>query len=383
MNDASTYPASPLARYRAEVRRGQLQPDDAQAAAALETDRVFQALQARGDSAWLEPASSFASMLRGWLGSARPRSDTARAIKGLYLWGGVGRGKTHLMDLLFESLTVSAKLRLHFHEFMHGVHGELKTLAHRQDPLQIVADRLAAKAGVLCFDEFHVADITDAMLLGRLLDALFDRATVLVTTSNSSPDELYKDGLQRERFLPAIESIKRNTVVFHLDGATDYRLRALERAEIYHCPLDEEAEASLARSFASLSIVGGETGTALSVNGRSIPTRRCCEGVVWFDFHILCEGPRSTADYMDIARRFNTVLLGGVPRMDDRHADAALRFVHLVDEFYDRNVKLIVSADAGPAGLYSGKRLAGRFERTRSRLEEMRSHEYLARPHLP
>ena len=299
------------------------------------------------------------------------------------MWGGVGRGKTHLMDLLFDSLTLSARLRLHFHEFMHGVHGELKTLGQRQDPLQIVADRLAARARVLCFDEFHVADITDAMLLGRLLDALFERGVVLVATSNSSPDRLYHDGLQRERFLPAIEAIKKNTEVFHLDSPTDYRLRALERAEIYHCPLDADAEVSLARSFASFSIVGGQADVVLTVNGRSIPTRRCCEGVVWFDFEVLCGGPRSPADYLEISRRFNTVLLGGVPCMGDERGDAALRFVHLVDEFYDRNVKLIVSADAGPAGLYTGKRFADRFERTRSRLEEMRSHEYLARPHLP
>jgi len=265
------------------------------------------------------------------------------------------------------------------------VHGRLGRLRDREDPLAMVAAEWAAETRVLCFDEFHVSDIADAMLLGRLLQGLFKRGVTLVVTSNTAPDDLYKGGLQRERFLPAIEQINRHCRVLNVDGDTDYRLRELTRARLYYCPSDSAARENLAADFGRLceNAAQATTDTVLCVEGRDIPVHRLAAGVAWFDFKALCEGPRSQADYIEIARRFHSVLIEGLPVFDRDQEDAARRFIALVDEFYDRGVKLILAAAAPAAGLYQGHRLAFEFERTRSRLEEMQSRDYLATPHQP
>lgn len=304
-------------------------------------------------------------------------------VEGLYLWGQVGRGKTYLIDKFYDCLPFPQKTRLHYHRFMQQIHQELRSLRDMQNPLSIIAQRFAKHNAILCLDEFFVSDITDAMLLGGLLDALFKEGVTLVATSNVPPDELYKGGLQRERFIPAINLIKKLTRVINVDGGTDYRLRTLERAEIYHHPLDEAAEKSLSRSFNRIAPNESVAGEMLEINGRKIPTIQCADGVIWLDFRVLCNIPRAVSDYIEIAKSFNTVLLSNVFVMHDAQDDMALRLINLVDEFYDRNVKLIISAEAPPTKLYDGKRLAFQFQRTVSRLQEMQSHEYLERPHLP
>ncbi len=313
---------------------------------------------------------------------AAPKIEV-REIKGLYFWGGVGRGKTYLMDCFYESLPFPQKLRTHFHRFMQRVHSELTRLTGNKDPLKKVAEKIAVEARVICFDEFFVSDITDAMLLAGLFEELFKHGVVLVATSNIVPDELYKDGLQRARFLPAIDMIKQRTEIVNVDGGTDYRLRALESAELYHYPLGDSAEQSLLASFAGLAPSLGEKNQYIEVNGRLIRARRCSDDVVWFDFAALCDGPRSQNDYIELSKVYHAVLLGDVPQLHRDKDDQARRFINLVDEFYDRNVKLVLSAAAPLESLYSGGNLAMVFERTKSRLLEMQSKEYLAREHKP
>jgi cell division protein ZapE len=303
-------------------------------------------------------------------------------VKGLYLWGGVGRGKTMLMDLFFECLPPDRRMRMHFHRFMQRVHHELKDLSGTANPLLVVADRIADQARVLCFDEFFVSDIGDAMILGELFERLFERGVTLVATSNVEPDRLYENGLQRRRFLPAIEALHAHTRVHNLDSGVDYRLRVLERAEIYHVPLDAAAERSLSSSFDALAPEAPVADVQLEIENRPIRARKVAEDVAWFEFSELCEGPRSQNDYIELARIFHAVLISNVRRFSARNEDAARRFISLVDEFYDHNVKLIISADAEIDDLYAGERLRFEFERTRSRLLEMQSHDYLARRHL-
>jgi len=318
----------------------------------------------------------------GWLARLRRtgRGDGA-AVRGLYLWGGVGRGKTFLMDLFHAHLAVPAR-RQHFHRFMKDVHGRLRSLREIERPLEHVAAELAGDARVLCLDELYVSDIADAMLLSGLFSGLLDRGVALVFTSNAPPAELYRDGLQRSRFLPAIALIERCTETVNVDAGLDYRLRQLERAPLYLDALDPFADESLALRFDEIAGEPGEPGGVLEVEGREIPLRRRGAEVVWFDFEALCAGPRSASDYVEIARDFHTVFVSGVPVLEDGANDPARRFIALVDEFYDRNVKLVLSAAAAPERLYHGERLAFEFERTRSRLAEMQTHEYLARPHL-
>ena len=315
--------------------------------------------------------------LLGWLGSRR-----SEPLRGIYLWGGVGRGKTLMMNAFLDALPFPSKLRVHFHAFMQYVHGELEALGPKRDPLSLVADGLAADTRIVCFDEFQVSDITDAMLLGRLLGALFERGVTLVATSNVEPKRLYRGGLQRSRFLPAIELLETHTRVLRLERGVDYRLRALERADTYHWPLGDEAERALDRCFEALNPSGVVDGEVLAIAGRELFTRKVGEGVVWFEFDALCASARSSVDYMEIARRFHSVLLGNIPVLDDERLDEALRFVHLVDVLYERCVNLIVSAAAPPGALYAGKRLQSRFARARSRLTEMQSREYLSRAHV-
>jgi cell division protein ZapE len=302
--------------------------------------------------------------------------------QGLYLWGGVGRGKTFLMDLFFETLSVKHKKRIHFHRMMHDVHARLKTLGDSEDPIDRIAADIARETRVLCFDEFFVSDIGDAMILARLLDGLFRRGVTLVATSNSHPDDLYKEGLQRQRFLPAIETLKLHTDVVRIEGDLDYRLRLLEQAGTYLTPDDDQAHITLQRFFDESASSQIEKDALLAINKREIRATLCAKGIAWFDFPDLCDGPRSQNDYIEIARWYPTVIVSGVPRLDRTLEDQARRFVALVDEFYDRRVKLIVSAAAEPASLYTGSKLRFEFDRTTSRLIEMQSTDYLAAPHL-
>ncbi len=368
----------PYRRYREDLRRPGFQHDPAQERAIQSLQRIHDQLNARPVAPPERPSGLFGR----WFGASRAPSKTP-PVQGLYIWGGVGRGKTYLVDTFFDTLSFSDKLRLHFHRFMQRVHNELKTLTHQQDPLKIVAQRLAAEARVICLDEFFVSDITDAMLLYGLLDALFERGVTLITTSNIPPDELYKNGLQRARFLPAIALLKQHLEVMHMDGGHDYRLRYLEHAEIYHYPLDARAEAILEDSFENLAAEPGQRNTTLMVNERAIAVRRISDGIVWFDFNALCDGPRSQLDYIEIARCFHTVLLGNVPRLEVHMDNQARRFLNLLDEFYDRSVKLIITAELAHTELYHGEKLRFEYQRAVSRLTEMQSKDYLARPHLP
>ena len=303
-------------------------------------------------------------------------------VEGLYVWGGVGRGKTWLMDLFFETLKEVRKRRIHFHRMMAYVHGRLGRLKGIEDPIASVADDISQRTRVLCFDEFFVSDIGDAMILGRLLEALFEREVTLVATSNAAPEHLYKDGLQRARFLPAIDLLNRHTDVVHMDGDADYRLRLLQQAGTYLDSADTDTASRLEHFFSECAHSQLRNDEALDINGRPIVARRVAKGIAWFSFEELCEGPRSQADYIEIARWYPTVIVDGVPLFDGRNDDEARRFIALVDEFYDRRVKLILSAAASPHELYRGQRLEFEFERTASRLTEMQSEEYLRLPHL-
>ncbi|MEE4186238.1 MAG: cell division protein ZapE [Gammaproteobacteria bacterium] len=347
-------------------------PDAAQEAAVSLLDQVRSGLLGRH-------AAKRRNRWRRLLPGGR---DTA-PVQGVYLCGDVGRGKTFVMDLFFSSLPFAEKRRYHFHRLMYRVHGQLKSLQGERDPLDLIADNLAREACVLCFDEFFVSDIADAMILGRLLEALFARGVTLVATSNIPPADLYKDGLQRQQFLPAINLIKQHTHVFSLNGNTDYRLRLLEQAEIWHAPLDTQANQNLERYFASIAPDQGSDDRSLEILDRSIPTQRCADGIVWFSFADLCAGPRSQDDYIEIARLFHTVVVSDIPVLDAQAEDAARRFIAMVDEFYDRRVKLIASASAEPPRLYTGRRLRQEMQRTLSRLVEMQSTAYLAQPHRP
>lgn len=349
-------------------------PDRAQLSALGSLARVQTELGKRRP-----PGKGFARLRRNILG----RFAAGTPVRGVYLWGGVGRGKTFLMDLFFDNLPFDDKLRFHFHRLMYRVHSQLKEHSGKIDPIDTVAEGLADRARIICFDEFYVSDIGDAMILGKLLQSLFDRRVCLVATSNIPPDDLYAGGLQRNQFLPAIDFIKKNTETVHVDGALDYRLRVLEQAEIYHSPLDEIAELNLASYFKTIAPDKGSSGQALEILGRNITTRRRADGIAWFDFAELCGGPRSQADYVELARCFQTIIVSQTPILNEAMEDEARRFIALVDELYDRRVNLIVSAAAPIDSLYAGKRLVQEFKRTGSRLNEMQSTQYLARAHIP
>lgn len=361
-------------RYRRELAAHGYEPDPAQRAAIDRLEDLRQRLDraARRD--------------RGWLARAKRRLHAAPppAVRGLYLWGGVGRGKTFLMDLFHAAVEVPAR-RSHFHRFMQDVHERLRDLRELEleDPLDRVSADLAEDVRVLCFDELYVNDIADAMLLGGLFDGLVARGVALVFTSNVPPAGLYRDGLQRSRFLPAIALLERATEVIEIDAGTDYRLRQLERAPLYVDARDADADAQLARRFAAIAGDAGVEGGTVEIEHRAIPVRRRTSGAVWFEFAALCEGPRSPADYVAIARQYHTVFVSNVPEFGPGRDDPARRFIALVDELYDRAVKLVVSAAAPAAQLYRGERLAFEFQRTASRLTEMQSHEYLTRAHRP
>lgn len=358
----------PSQAYAAGVASGRWQHDPAQQPALAELDRIHRELLAReATPAW-----------------KRLFGRGPGEVRGLYLWGGVGRGKTFLNDLLFDQLGELPRRRWHFHRFMVEVHARIQALPDdTADTVAVVADALADELRLLVLDEFIVSDIADAMILGRLLERLFARGVALVTTSNTEPKNLYRDGLQRARFLPAIALLEKHCVVHFLDSPQDYRLRQLTRAETYLTPLGEAADRGLAEHFERLAADCPREDGPLVVNGRPIVARALAEGIAWFDFAALCEGPRAAADYIEVARDFHTVLVSNVPVMDAMADNAARRFVHLVDELYDRNVNLLLSAAAEPLWLYAGEKLRQEFERTASRLVEMRSAEYLAREHRP
>lgn len=362
---------TPMERYQQDLLREDFRSDSAQKMAVEHLQRLHDELVAS------KPGKS------GFLSRLAGKGKKAASIKGLYFWGGVGRGKTYLVDTFYDCLPFEQKMRNHFHRFMQRVHADLRKFDGQPNPLKLVARQLASEIRVLCLDEFFVKDITDAMILGNLMEALFDEGVVLVTTSNIVPDGLYKDGLQRARFLPAIDLLKRYTEVVNVDSGVDYRLRTLTQAEIYHSPLDAEADASLTRSFEAMVMVEGQRNAPIDINGRPIIARRSHEQVAWFDFAALCDGPRSQYDYIELSKIFHTVLLSDVPQLGREKDDQTRRFINLIDEFYDRNVKLIISAAVPIDEIYTGGNLAFEIDRTKSRLLEMQSHEYLAREHKP
>ncbi len=307
--------------------------------------------------------------------------SAAAAPRGVYLWGAVGRGKTLVMDLFYESLALKRKERTHFYRFMRAVHADLRQIKDREDPIELVAAHIAQRLDILCLDEFFVSDIADAMILGSLLTSLFRQGVALVITSNVPPADLYKEGLQRQRFLPAIAAIEAQMDVLHLDGGVDYRLRELEQAPTYLDSSLPTTDAQLQRRFASLA--GGTLGgrSTLNIEGRPIHARATGPGLVWFDFADLCEGPRSQNDYIELALTYHTVFISQVPRFTAANENAARRFIMLIDEFYDRCVNIVLSAAAPPTGLYHGEKLKFEFQRAASRLIEMQTQQYLAGQH--
>ena len=305
-----------------------------------------------------------------------------KKIKGLYIRGEVGRGKTQMMDIFFETLNIQEKKRVHFHRFMKILHDDLDKISAQKDPLKKVAKEISKKTKVLCFDEFYVEDIGDAMLLGRFINELFENKVTLITTSNTHPDNLYRDGLHRSRFLPAIKSIKENCEIYELNSAQDYRLRTLEQLEIFIIGKGNQGIKELESNFTELTNGEFQDGQKIKILGREINTIKLAQGSLWVSFKEICEGPRSAKDYIEICSEFHTLFVSNVPMMKGSNDDSARRFIALVDECYERNVNLILSMETELEQIYSGERLLEPFKRTISRLEEMRSKEYLSRPHL-
>lgn len=367
-------PEGPLFAYRALRRAGDLQPDPMQELAAEKLQSLFKALTG------YEPLNG----VQGWaarLGLAR-RPEVPP--QGLYIHGPVGRGKSMLMDLFYEHAPMARKQRAHFHEFMIEVHESVhawrldENRKNERDPLPQVAERIAGETWLLCFDEFHVADIADAMILGRLFTALFERGVVVVTTSNFAPDELYKDGLQRRRFLPFIELLKQRLDCLELASPTDYRLARLKAMRVYHAPLGPEATRRLEAAYDDLTEGAASQPDEIAVKGRLVPVSRTARGVAWFTFDGLCAQPLGAEDYIAIARRYHTLVLNGVPRLNEDRRNEAKRFMTLIDVLYDHKVNLVMAAETPPHDLYRGKTHGFEFQRTVSRLMEMQSADYLA-----
>jgi cell division protein ZapE len=356
------------ALYAGEIAKRGFAADKAQLAAIAALERL------RSELTEAAAAPLGKRLLRGL-------TSNGGAPKGVYLWGGVGRGKTWLMDLFYSSLTITAKRRTHFYRFMQEVHADLKRLKGMQSPLDGVADKLAKKARVICFDELFVSDIADAMILAALFAALAKRDVALVFTSNVKPKDLYKNGLQRDRFVPTITLIEKHCEVVNVDGGVDYRLRQLTAAPIYLQSGAADTPRQLGELFDDLSDEDVESDGTISVHNRKIKVVRESENVIWFEFAALCEGPRSPADYVSIASEYQSVIIANVPVFGVDNDNAARRFISVIDEFYDRGVNVIVSAAAAANELYKGEKLKFEFQRTASRLTEMQSEEYLARAH--
>ncbi|MBK0015904.1 MULTISPECIES: cell division protein ZapE [Kosakonia] len=371
---------SPTSRYLTALKEGSHQPDDVQKEAVTRLDTIYQQLIAEQ-----EPAAQQSGGLMAKFSKLLGKRDSAsrEPVRGLYMWGGVGRGKTWLMDLFYHSLPGERKQRLHFHRFMLRVHEELTSLQGQSDPLEIVADRFKAQTDVLCFDEFFVSDITDAMLLGGLMKALFARGITLVATSNIPPDELYRNGLQRARFLPAIEAIKQFCDVMNVDAGIDYRLRTLTQAHLWLSPLNEQTTQQMDKLWLALAGAARSHAPELEINHRPLATLGVENQTLAVSFATLCVDARSQHDYIALSRLFHTVMLFDVPVMTTLMENEARRFIALVDEFYERHVKLAVSAAAPLHEIYQGERVKFEFQRCLSRLQEMQSEEYLKREHMP
>ena len=369
---------SPTSRYQQALNDGSHQPDNVQQEAVNRLETIFQALTTPARPAPQE--SGLMARFGKLLGKRESPINTP--VRGLYMWGGVGRGKTWLMDLFYHSLPGERKQRLHFHRFMLRVHEELTALQGQSDPLEIIADRFKAETDVLCFDEFFVSDITDAMLLGGLMKALFARGITLVATSNIPPDELYRNGLQRARFLPAIDAIKQHCDIMNVDAGVDYRLRTLTQAHLWLSPLNEETRQQMDKLWLALAGTKSEHAPTLEINHRPMQTLAVENQTLAVSFTTLCVDARSQHDYIALSRLFHTVLLSDVPVMAPLMESEARRFIALVDEFYERHVKLVVSAASPLYEIYQGERLKFEFQRCLSRLQEMQSEEYLKREHL-
>lgn len=361
---------TPLSRYEQDLLDPEFVEDPAQRRAVERLQGVY------------EQMVDQPPVKKGWLAKLGFTKDkNIKPIKGVYFWGGVGRGKTYLVDTFFECLPFEKKMRMHFHRFMHRIHTERKELSDQQDPLQIIGERLARQTRILCFDEFVVNDVADAVILARLLNVLCDKGVTLIATSNVEPSNLYKGGLQRDLFLPAINLIYQHTDVFELDSGIDYRLRFLDKAETYFHPLDEHAEQGMLNNFVHLAPDAGVDGASIEIEGRELGSIKRSDGVIWFTFEELCDGPRSQNDYIELARCFHSILVSEIPVLDRLKEDQARRFINLVDVFYDHNVKLIVSAQVPANEIYQGTRNEFEIKRTVSRLQEMQSYDYLALSH--
>jgi cell division protein ZapE len=370
---------TPTSRYLQALNEGTHQPDDVQREAVSRLDTIYQELVN------LPTTAPVSSGLRAKFGKLLGKREPATnlPVRGLYMWGGVGRGKTWLMDMFYQSLPGERKRRLHFHRFMLRVHEELTALQGHSDPLEIVADRFKSETDVLCFDEFFVSDITDAMLLGGLMKALFARGITLVATSNIPPDDLYRNGLQRARFLPAIDAIKEHCDIMNVDAGIDYRLRTLTQAHLWLSPLNEETRQQMDKLWLALAGTKRTHAPELEINHRPLPTMGAENQTLAVSFVTLCVDARSQHDYIALSRLFHTVMLFDVTVMTALMESEARRFIALVDEFYERHVKLVVSAEVALYDIYKGERLKFEFQRCFSRLQEMQSEEYLKRAHMP
>ena len=358
-------PLSPAERYAQALASGQFMPDDAQAQAVHELERVWQELIQR----YKASKKAF----------RRFRRQTAP--QGVYMWGGVGRGKTWLMDQFYDSIPFRRKTRMHFHHFMQHVHRELNKLSGQRNPLDSVADQIYKDAVVICFDEFFVSNVTDAMILSELFQKLFHRGITLVATSNIAPDGLYKNGIHRDRFIPTIEMVKKHCQVLNVDAGVDYRLRVLKQAQLFKSPLTQDNQNWMAQRFSALTNTQHHSSEPIIINQRVVETIAHTEDVLWCEFSELCFKPRSPADFIEIANIYNTVLVSNVPHLTDFLSEGTRRFIYLVDEFYDRGVKLLLTSEDSIIEIYQGEKLAFEIERTRSRLLEMQSDDYLNEEH--
>ncbi|CAG9431672.1 AFG1 family ATPase [Providencia alcalifaciens] len=374
-------PMTPTMRYQQALEQGNYQPDDVQKQAVERLDKIYQQLCSATPCFPNEKPTGLKQRFGRLLGN-KPAVKNCRPVQGLYMWGGVGRGKTWLMDMFYDSLPGERKLRLHFHRFMKKVQEDLMSLQGQENPLDIIADEFKKQTDVLCFDEFFVSDITDAMILGTLLEGLFARGITLVATSNIIPDNLYRNGLQRARFLPAIEQIKTYCDVMNVDAGIDYRLRTLTQAHLFLSPINEQNRHHLDEVFVKLAGKEGQQNPVLEVNHRKMQAIRSAEGVLAISFKVLCEEPRSQNDYIYLSNCYHTVLLYDVPVMGLKDENPARRFLALIDEFYERKVKLMINAQVSMDSLYQGQLLAFEYQRCLSRLQEMQSEEYLKIPHL-
>ena len=370
---------SPASRYQLALNEGTHQPDDVQREAVSRLEMIYQELTVK--PAETEQNGGLKAAFGRLLGKKAPQAHAP--VRGLYMWGGVGRGKTWLMDMFYQSLPGERKQRLHFHRFMLRVHEELTALQGKSDPLEIVADRFKAETDVLCFDEFFVSDITDAMLLGGLMKALFARGITLVATSNIPPDELYRNGLQRARFLPAIDAIKQHCDIMNVDAGVDYRLRTLTQAHLWLSPLNAETTREMDKLWLALAGAKREHAPELEINHRPLPTLGVENQTLAVSFTTLCVDARSQHDYIALSRLFHTVMVLDVPVMTRLMESEARRFIAMVDEFYERHVKLVISAEVPLYEIYQGERLKFEFQRCLSRLQEMQSEEYLKLEHMP